>query len=57
MKQVLTITLKRQQKGKGTKGGEQRLDGAAAPSELKSLMGEEENRLGGRRKESLHKSS
>lgn len=54
MKQVLTITLKRQQKGKG---GEQRLDGAAAPSELKSLMGEEENGLGGRRKESLHKSS
>lgn len=55
MKQVLTITLKRQQKGKGSKGAGQRLDGAAARSERKSLMGEEENGPGRRRKKSLHK--
>lgn len=47
MKQVLTITLKRQQNGRGNECDGERADGAAASSESKPLMGEEEDRLGG----------
>lgn len=47
MKQVLTIALKRQQKEEGNKCAGQRLDVAAACSEVESLMGEGQNRLGG----------
>lgn len=47
MKQVLTITLKRQQNGRGEECDGERADGAAASPESKPLMGEEEDRLWG----------